>query len=173
MPLITQTIETDTACADAQVRINTRSGYTCFDEENKKVGLMISRGDEEFNLSGMQIIVSGGGEIESFEVRSNLLDKLEEKTYIANVSLTNVEEASVAPIIKIGKEEKLCGISSKVEVPTCSAGAVIQGFEIGGGEEETCDDGISNQDETGVDCGGSCPPCYCFNGIEIEKRRNI
>ncbi|MDT0643427.1 hypothetical protein RM553_11350 [Zunongwangia sp. F363] len=25
--------------------------------------------------------------------------------------------------------------------------------------EETCDDGIQNGDETGVDCGGSCEPC--------------
>jgi hypothetical protein len=24
---------------------------------------------------------------------------------------------------------------------------------------ETCDDGIQNQDETGIDCGGVCPPC--------------
>lgn len=32
----------------------------------------------------------------------------------------------------------------------------------GGGDGpifETCDDGIKNQDETGVDCGGSCPVC--------------
>lgn len=26
-------------------------------------------------------------------------------------------------------------------------------------DQETCDDGIQNGDETGVDCGGSCPPC--------------
>eukprot|EP00494_Astrolonche_serrata_P029023 UN29290 len=26
---------------------------------------------------------------------------------------------------------------------------------------ETCDDGIQNQDETGIDCGGVCPPCAC------------
>ena len=23
----------------------------------------------------------------------------------------------------------------------------------------TCDDGVQNGDETGIDCGGSCPPC--------------
>lgn len=30
----------------------------------------------------------------------------------------------------------------------------------------TCTDGILNQDETGIDCGGaSCLPCHCTNGI--------
>ncbi|MEM0992666.1 MAG: fibronectin type III domain-containing protein [Bacteroidota bacterium] len=36
--------------------------------------------------------------------------------------------------------------------------------------EPTCDDGIQNGDETGVDCGGSCPPCQteptCDDGIQ-------
>lgn len=31
---------------------------------------------------------------------------------------------------------------------------------------ETCNDGIQNQDETGVDCGGTfCLPCHCSNGV--------
>ena len=40
--------------------------------------------------------------------------------------------------------------------------------QSGGGP--TCDDGIQNGDETGVDCGGSCPPCddvaTCDDGIQ-------
>ncbi len=31
----------------------------------------------------------------------------------------------------------------------------------------TCSDGVQNQDETGIDCGGTyCYPCSCFNGIQ-------
>jgi hypothetical protein len=33
--------------------------------------------------------------------------------------------------------------------------------------DPTCDDGIQNQDETGVDCGGSCPPCWSGTGGEV------
>jgi hypothetical protein len=29
----------------------------------------------------------------------------------------------------------------------------------------TCFDGIQNHEETGIDCGGPCPPCHCFDGI--------
>jgi hypothetical protein len=40
----------------------------------------------------------------------------------------------------------------------------------GGGNDPTCDDGIQNGDETGVDCGGSCEPCIdeptCDDGIQ-------
>ncbi|MCI4649560.1 T9SS type A sorting domain-containing protein, partial [Phaeodactylibacter sp.] len=37
----------------------------------------------------------------------------------------------------------------------------------GGGNDPTCDDGIQNGDETGVDCGGSCAPCAtCDDGIQ-------
>ena len=35
------------------------------------------------------------------------------------------------------------------------------------GDDETCDDGIQNQDETGIDCGGSCAVCpTCDDGIQ-------
>ena len=41
-------------------------------------------------------------------------------------------------------------------------------FCLGGGPTPTCDDGIQNGDETGVDCGGSnCPACpTCDDGIQ-------
>ena len=41
-------------------------------------------------------------------------------------------------------------------------------FCLGGGSGPTCDDGIQNGDETGVDCGGSCPDACptCDDGIQ-------
>ena len=39
-----------------------------------------------------------------------------------------------------------------------------------GGGGPTCTDGVQNGDETGIDCGGSCPPCdggaTCTDGIQ-------
>ncbi|MDK2849906.1 MAG: hypothetical protein PWR32_573 [Candidatus Woesearchaeota archaeon] len=38
----------------------------------------------------------------------------------------------------------------------------------------TCDDGLKNQNETGVDCGGPCPPCpSCNNGIKDWNEEGI
>ncbi|MEM9836067.1 MAG: M12 family metallo-peptidase [Bacteroidota bacterium] len=40
---------------------------------------------------------------------------------------------------------------------------------IDDGSCETCTDGIQNGNETGVDCGGICTPCPCFdNTVEIR-----
>ncbi|MBL0025177.1 MAG: hypothetical protein IPO98_09285 [Saprospiraceae bacterium] len=38
----------------------------------------------------------------------------------------------------------------------------------------TCNDGIKNGNETGVDCGGSCAPCpTCNDGIKMEMKREL
>ncbi len=38
----------------------------------------------------------------------------------------------------------------------------------------TCDDGLKNQNETGVDCGGPCPPCpSCTNGYQDWNEEGI
>lgn len=41
--------------------------------------------------------------------------------------------------------------------------------------EPTCDDGIKNGDETGIDCGGSCAPCgqTCDNGVKDGDETGI
>jgi len=39
---------------------------------------------------------------------------------------------------------------------------------------ETCVDGIQNQTEFGIDCGGTCPPCIsCFDGIQNQDETGI
>lgn len=41
--------------------------------------------------------------------------------------------------------------------------------------DPTCEDGIQNGDETGIDCGGSCPPCEVgpegvdFSGVFVQE----
>ncbi|MFP4524395.1 MAG: hypothetical protein ACLFO2_03745 [Candidatus Woesearchaeota archaeon] len=38
----------------------------------------------------------------------------------------------------------------------------------------TCSDGIQNQGEEGVDCGGPCPPCgTCFDGIQNNDEEGV
>jgi len=61
---------------------------------------------------------------------------------------------------------------ASVPTPSCDDG--IQngdetGVDCGGACEPciTCDDGIQNGDETGIDCGGACEPCVtCDDGIQ-------
>ncbi|MEM9143649.1 MAG: DUF4856 domain-containing protein [Bacteroidota bacterium] len=62
-------------------------------------------------------------------------------------------------------------------VATCEDG-IMNGNETGvdcGGDcaacevEPTCDDGIQNGEETGVDCGGSCEPCDTGAGFLVSQ----
>ncbi len=52
--------------------------------------------------------------------------------------------------------------------PINSGAVTLDGLE-GGGPPATCSDGIQNQGETDVDCGGpSCAPCPCDDGSSVR-----
>ena len=64
--------------------------------------------------------------------------------------------------------------------PTCSDGIQNQGetwIDCGGPcppcPPATCSDGIQNQGKNGIDCGGPCPPCTLYShgtaGINSER----
>lgn len=59
-------------------------------------------------------------------------------------------------------------VSSSLSNVVNNASNVIDGD--GGGNGPTCNDGIQNGNETGVDCGGSCAPCQteptCNDGVQ-------
>ena len=70
-------------------------------------------------------------------------------------------------------------VSGEGPQPTCDDG-VQNGDETGidcGGSCAacaTCDDGVQNGDETGIDCGGSCAPCVsCNDGIQNGDETGI
>ncbi|MDF1694261.1 MAG: M43 family zinc metalloprotease [Saprospiraceae bacterium] len=47
-------------------------------------------------------------------------------------------------------------------------------FCVGGGTTPTCDDGIQNQGETGIDCGGPCTACpTCDDGIQNQGETGV
>ncbi|PHI20399.1 hypothetical protein CEQ90_08035 [Lewinellaceae bacterium SD302] len=47
-------------------------------------------------------------------------------------------------------------------------------FCLGGGPAPTCNDGIQNQGEEGIDCGGPCAPCYsCNDGIQNGQETGV
>ena len=68
---------------------------------------------------------------------------------------------------------------SCVYIPTCYDGIQNQGEEgidCGGPCPpcETCYDGIKNQGEEGIDCGGPCPPCpSCSDGIQNQGEEGV
>ncbi|MBP6698398.1 MAG: T9SS type A sorting domain-containing protein [Flavobacteriales bacterium] len=52
------------------------------------------------------------------------------------------------------------GLSSFLD-PLSTGAMTLNGFDPNSGPLPTCTDGIQNQGETGIDCGGPCAPCPC------------
>jgi photosystem II stability/assembly factor-like uncharacterized protein len=45
---------------------------------------------------------------------------------------------------------------------------------LGSCDQPRCNDGLMNQDETQIDCGGNCGPCFsCSDGIKNQEETNI
>ncbi len=52
------------------------------------------------------------------------------------------------------------GLSSILD-PLGTGATTLNGYDPNSGPLPTCTDGIQNQGETGIDCGGPCAPCPC------------
>lgn len=138
MPMLNSAMEMGQACLNARLTIDTTSGYTCYDTIENEVMIMVGRGAEEFELAGMSIIISGGGQSRTFQFKEGsavggvkMIDGTttiqipstnEERTYLLDIgtNLTSVEEAKVAPIARVGKTDRTCDVSSKVPLTTCN-----------------------------------------------------
>ena len=71
------------------------------------------------------------------------------------------------------------GQSARMNALFASGGArfsLTQSGGCGAPADPTCDDGIQNGDETGVDCGGACAPCAeptCDDGIQNGNETGV
>lgn len=76
MPMITRALELNQACLNARLNIDTTRGYTCYDAEKKQANVMVTRGAEDFELTGMQIgLVSTQGETKNIDTRQAWVPK--------------------------------------------------------------------------------------------------
>lgn len=124
IPMINNQISSGTTCLDAvsQVNIVSDQGYTCYDSNNSKVFIQISHGAKDFDLAGVQVLVSEGGDTNSSKVTSGLPGVNEEK--VVNVSYTNTTAAGptsvrIAPIVSVGNTEETCDESASVTLSAC------------------------------------------------------
>lgn len=120
MPMLQEKItEASQSCINAKIRIDTERGYTCYDSVNKTLSIMISRGADELDLAGLQIIAFVAGSSYKFEIIDNLPGANEDEVYSINFTATPAY-ATVAPVMQIGKSKKICGITSKADINQCN-----------------------------------------------------
>lgn len=68
IPTIEDSIKISNACTNARLSIET-SGYTCFNESCKKANVVVARGPDEHELSGMLLGFEGNGSTSSYIVK--------------------------------------------------------------------------------------------------------
>ena len=120
MPMLQEKItEASQSCINAKIRIDTERGYTCYDSVNKTLSVMVSRGADEMDLAGLQIIVFAAGSSYKFEIIDNLPGTNEDQVYSVNLVATPAY-ATVAPIMQIGKSKKICSITSRADINPCN-----------------------------------------------------
>lgn len=111
------------SCMNVRVVIDTKQGYTCYDEGNHSVNVMVSRGADDVQLQGLQIIIAVDGTTQAFEVNQSLPGNNEQSTFAININPApgaTAKEVGVAPIVKIGNMQQLCGVTSAVKLEKCS-----------------------------------------------------
>ena len=103
------------------------------------------------------------GEAELDQAEEDLAD--DSDSAIEEIEDGQIAELADAPDLEPEIEDTSEDASDQSPVPTCTDGIQNQGeldIDCGGpcaACPPSCNDGIQNQDETGVDCGGSCVPC--------------
>lgn len=101
-----------------QLSIEAEKGYACFYEKaerggNKTVKVTIHKGDIE--ISKIKIAVFGGGDSESFDIE-DLPGKGEERTYVLDTEMGNVEKVMVFPVLSTGD---LCKETDEADLVAC------------------------------------------------------
>ncbi len=79
IPMIQNSIGGSTACMNADISIDTSSGYTCFDSDDNVVGVQIKQGSKDVEIVGVDFQVNIDGDTKIFKRDVNL-GKNEAKT---------------------------------------------------------------------------------------------
>lgn len=94
-----------------------------YDSSDQKVYLSVVRSAEEYELSGIQVVVYYQGNSDTFIIRSseNLPEKNEERSYALQKEYSSRPDSiAVAPYVTKGQLEKLFSLSGKKQISAAS-----------------------------------------------------
>jgi FlaG/FlaF family flagellin (archaellin) len=116
LPILSESFEN--VCLDADVSVVSGSGYTCYDGGNDIFGVQVSKGSNDVEVSGVNIILGVGGD--SRMIRESVsFEPSSKRTFYFPVN-AEPESVSVAPIVRQGKRDKICEETSSIKFAKCS-----------------------------------------------------
>ena len=161
------------------------TNITTLVQKNEQVALAINTINEHWSYNAVGAWIDWNQDGDFIDEKEEIYSLYGPGPFKATVSIPSFAPTGTPLRMRVrlgyGSPERInpCGVDNRGEVedyivyvgtisgPTCDDG-IQNGDETGvdcGGSckpctvDPTCDDGIQNGDETGVDCGGSCEPC--------------
>jgi len=138
IPMIQDQLSGGTVCLDASAAVTISKAYTCIDTGSAEIPgvpvipavpgeirVQVSRGvggSNDFELAGLRILVSVGGDTYDYEVaKANVPSENGEKVYTLTGDDYNATatEVSVAAIVTAGNKEKECEAGLPVTLSEC------------------------------------------------------
>ena len=134
IPMIKDQTTGGTTCLDAvsQVSIGTDGGYTCYKLTDDKVQIQVKLGATDVKIEDVQIIVSTGGDTESFDSTKTPVEVAGTMPAANGQSILEVElsyditatafpsKVEIAPIVSVGQTDKTCEIAASAVLSACS-----------------------------------------------------
>lgn len=119
----------------------------------------------EFMKEGISLVPGGN---KSSPGTKTLTNMFMEDSCINLGSTSAVQEVYCNPEYETGASDEPYAFWPMECALGCSGGKCVRPYICASSGGGTCSDGIKNQGETGVDCGGKCPPCntHCTTGTK-------
>ena len=128
IPMISNQLESGTVCLDAVSQVQLLdAGYTCKTVNATATGfnmtLQVKHGAKDFELAGLQVLISEGGSTTPYELTGNLPGSNEEKVLsvadYANTTVEGPDKIQIAPIVVVGNTQESCDISATKTLTIC------------------------------------------------------
>ena len=118
---------TDCFKTTGQLKINVDEGYTWYNAGLNKVSINIERGEKDFNMTGIAVILGDGAQSKSYTIKPgaaagitmhdgtaalSLPDPSETKTYIIDVAGAGISAINSAKIVPILYPDQRCNEGS-------------------------------------------------------------
>ncbi len=122
-----------------ELNLEIKNDWTCYDRTRNETQVSIMRGEQDIQLSSLQVQIFGNGKATTTKISEGsavngvweyasttanmTLPKISEvRTYVFNNSIIGIkdpETVSVAPVIRIGKTDKVCKTAAEAAIKDC------------------------------------------------------
>ena len=134
LPMINNNLESGAICLDAVSQVQLlNSDYTCVASDGDSVSIQVKRLSKSFDLEDIQVLISSGGDTNSFMISNDtttlvptgtdipLPNANEERVYIIDTSsiVGSITEVKIAPVVSSGSGGEICDVSATRSLYEC------------------------------------------------------